>query len=60
MSILNKIILKSIYPFGIIRTKINYQPFSKVYVFPQKLIPNQELLKEFKITKIINLMNLMV
>jgi uncharacterized protein (DUF58 family) len=46
---LNKIILKSIYPFGIIRTKINYQPFSKVYVFPQKLIPNQELLQEFKI-----------
>tara|TARA_B100001027_G_scaffold205510_1_gene168418 strand:+ start:46 stop:750 length:705 start_codon:yes stop_codon:yes gene_type:complete len=46
---LNKIILKSVYPFGIIRTKINYQPLSKVYVFPQKLIPNQELLREFKI-----------
>jgi len=46
---LNKIILKSIYPFGILRTKINYQPLSKVYVFPQKLIPNQELLMEFKI-----------
>ena len=46
---LNKITLKSIYPFGIIRTKINYQPLSKVYVFPQKLIPNQELLEEFKI-----------
>ncbi len=48
---LNKIILKSIYPFGIIRTKINYQPLSKVYVFPQKLIPNQELLMEFKIQR---------
>ncbi len=48
---LNKIFLKSIYPFGIIRTKISYQPLSKVYVFPKKLIPNQELLMEFKIQR---------
>ena len=46
---LNKLILKSLYPFGIIRTKVNYLPKSKIYVFPKKIIPNQELLQEFNI-----------
>jgi uncharacterized protein (DUF58 family) len=46
---IEKIILKSIYPFGIIRTKRYFKPQSKIVVFPKKLQPNIDLLNEFNI-----------
>ena len=46
---IEKIILKSIYPFGIIRTKRYFNPKSKIIVFPNKLQPNIDLLNEFNI-----------
>ena len=46
---IDKIILKSIYPFGIIRTKRYFKPQSKIVVFPNKLQPNIDLLNEFNI-----------
>ncbi len=46
---IGKIILKSIYPFGIIRTKRYFNPKSKIVVFPNKLQPNIDLLNEFNI-----------
>ena len=46
---IGKIILKSIYPFGIIRTKRYFNPKSKIVVFPNKLQPNINLLNEFNI-----------
>ena len=41
--------LKSTYPFGIIRTKIFFDSESKLIVFPRMLKPNQDLLNEFNI-----------
>ena len=46
---IGKITLKSIYPFGIIRTKRYFNPQSKIVVFPNKLQPNTNLLNEFNI-----------
>ena len=46
---IGKITLKSIYPFGIIRTKRYFYPQSKIVVFPNKLQPNINLLNEFNI-----------
>ena len=46
---IEKITLKSIYPFGIIRTKRYFNPQSKIVVFPNKLQPNINLLNEFNI-----------
>ena len=46
---IHKITLKSVYPFGIIRTKRNFNLNSKVVVFPKKLQPNVNLLNEFNI-----------
>ena len=46
---IGKIVLKSIYPFGIIRTKRYFNPKSKIVVFPNKLQPNIDLLNEFNI-----------
>ncbi len=46
---IGKITLKSIYPFGIIRTKRYFNPQSKIVVFPNKLQPNINLLNEFNI-----------
>ena len=44
-----KIILKSIYPFGIFRTKRYFHIKSKIIVFPKKIQPNINLLNEFNI-----------
>ena len=41
--------LKSTYPFGIIRTKRFFDSESKLVVFPRMLKPNQDLLNEFNI-----------
>jgi hypothetical protein len=41
--------LKSTYPFGIIRTKRFFDSKSKLIVFPKMLKPNQDLLNEFNI-----------
>ena len=41
--------LKSTYPFGIIRTKRFFDCKSKLIVFPRMLKPNQDLLNEFNI-----------
>ena len=41
--------LKSTYPFGIIRTKRFFDCESKLIVFPRMLKPNQDLLNEFNI-----------
>jgi len=41
--------LKSTYPFGIIRTKRFFDSESKLIVFPRMLKPNQDLLNEFNI-----------
>ena len=46
---IDKIILKSIYPFGVIRTKRYFSLKSKIVVFPKKIKPNIDLLNEFKI-----------
>ena len=46
---LGRIIFKSIYPFGIIRTKRYFNSQSKIVVFPNKLQPNINLLNEFNI-----------
>ena len=43
------IILKSIYPFGIFRTKRYFHIKSKIIVFPKKIQPNINLLNEFNI-----------
>ena len=43
------IILTSIYPFGIIRTKRYFHIKSKIIVFPKKIQPNINLLNEFNI-----------
>ena len=41
--------LNSIYPFGIIKTKINYKIDCHIIVYPKSIKPNQELLNEFNI-----------
>ena len=46
---ISRIILKSIYPFGIIRTKRYFDSKSKIVVFPKKVQPNHNLLNEFNI-----------
>ena len=43
------IVLTSIYPFGIIRTKRYFHIKSKIIVFPKKIQPNINLLNEFNI-----------
>jgi len=50
---LNKLILKSIYPFGVIRTKTNFYPNSKLIIYPKKIKPIDSLLREFVISKTI-------
>jgi len=46
---ISRIILKSIYPFGIIRTKRYFDAKSKIVVYPKKLQPNIDMLNEFNI-----------
>ena len=46
---ISRVILKSIYPFGIIRTKRYFNPKSKIVVYPKKLQPNIDMLNEFNI-----------
>ena len=46
---ISRIILKSIYPFGIIRTKRYFDAKSKIVVYPKKLKPNIDMLNEFNI-----------
>jgi len=41
--------LKSTYPFGIIRTKRFFDSKSKLIIFPKMLKPNQDLMNEFNI-----------
>ena len=52
--LLDIITLNSIYPFGIIKTKINHKPDCDIIVYPQSIKPNQELLNEFNIDKSID------
>ncbi len=52
--LLDSIALNSIYPFGIIKTKINHKPDCDIIVYPQSIRPNQELLNEFNIDKSID------
>ena len=52
--LLDTITLNSIYPFGIIKTKINHKPDCDIIVYPQSIKPNQELLNEFNIDKSID------
>ena len=51
---LDKIILKSIYPFGVIRTKLPLISKSEIYIYPTKIRPNDKLLNEFQINKLKN------
>ena len=53
-SYFNPITLKSIYPFGVMRTKVIFNPKSEIIIYPKKVLPSDELLKEFKIINIIN------
>tara|TARA_B000000565_G_scaffold10996_1_gene8193 strand:- start:1858 stop:2781 length:924 start_codon:yes stop_codon:yes gene_type:complete len=46
---ISRVILKSIYPFGIIRTKRYFDAKSKIVVYPKKLKPNIDMLNEFNI-----------
>ena len=52
--LLDTITLNSIYPFGIIKTKINHKPDCDIIVYPQSIKPNLELLNEFNIDKSID------
>ncbi len=52
--LLDTITLNSIYPFGVIKTKINHNPDCDIIVYPQSIKPNQELLNEFNINKSID------
>ena len=52
--LLDTITLNSIYPFGIIKTKINHKSDCNIIVYPQSIKPNQELLNEFNIDKSID------
>ena len=51
---LDNISLNSIYPFGVIKTKINFKPNCEIIVYPKGLKPNQDLLNEFNINKAID------
>ena len=51
---LDDISLNSIYPFGVINTKVSFKPNCEVIVYPKSLKPNQDLLNEFNINKYIN------
>ena len=51
---LDKIVLKSIYPFGVIRTKVPLISKSEIYIYPTKIRPNDKLLNEFQINKLKN------
>ena len=44
-----KFCLKSIYPFGIIRTKMYFKLNSSLYVYPKLIQPSDDLLNEFNI-----------
>ena len=46
---LQRLNLKSTYPFGIIRTKKFFDSNSKLIVFPKTIRPNQDLMNEFNI-----------
>ena len=46
---LQRLNLKSTYPFGIIRTKRFFDSNSKLIVFPKTIRPNQDLMNEFNI-----------
>ena len=48
---LDDISLNSIYPFGVINTKVSFKPNCEVIVYPKSLKPNQDLLNEFNINK---------
>ena len=52
--LLDTITLNSIYPFGVIKTKVNRNPDCDIIVYPQSIKPNQELLNEFNIDKSID------
>ena len=52
--LLDTITLNSIYPFGVIKTKVNHNPNCDIIVYPQSIKPNQELLNEFNIHKSID------
>ena len=52
--LLDTITLNSIYPFGVIKTKVNHNPDCDIIVYPQSIKPNQELLNEFNIDKSID------
>ena len=54
---LNRFTLKSIYPFGIIRTKRNFDLESNIYVYPKIIKPTQDLLNEFNLDNSNNLNN---
>jgi len=41
--------LKSIYPFGVIRTKMYFKVNSSIYVYPKSIQPTDDLLNEFNI-----------
>ncbi len=41
--------LKSIYPFGVIRTKLYFNLNSPIYVYPKSIKPTDDLLKQFNI-----------
>ena len=41
--------LKSIYPFGVIRTKMYFKLNSSIYVYPKSVRPTDDLLNEFNI-----------
>ena len=48
---LDNISLNSIYPFGVINTKVSFKPNCEIIVYPKSLRPNQDLLNEFNIKK---------
>ena len=52
--LLDTITLNSIYPFGVIKTKINLKLDCDIIVYPQSIRPNKELLNEFNIDKSID------
>ena len=51
---LENISLNSVYPFGVIKTKVNYKPECEVIVYPENKKPNQDLLNQFNINKFID------
>ena len=51
---LENISLNSVYPFGVIKTKVNYKPECEIIVYPESKKPNQDLLNEYNINKFID------